>query len=101
MARDLDLPAVFYQPSGPVVPMGELHLDDPPTKGTPFTGLMQVSIFDQDHRCHVLRSAMRTMFCAGVLDPHATIILIVGANVVKVLRMPCLEADTRVLSSHT
>ena len=71
--------------------MGELHLDS--DKGSPFTGLMQVSIFDQDHRCHVLRSAIegRTMFYAGVLDPHATIILIVGANVVKVLRMPVLK----------
>lgn len=72
----------------------DVHLDDAPTLGIPFTGLMQVAIFDQEQRCHVLRSSIegRTMFLEGKLTSHDTVVLIVAAEVISTAKIPTIRA---------
>lgn len=72
----------------------ELHLDDMPQLGVPYTGLVQVSIYDDTQNSHVLRSSIegRSMFFSGKLEPHQTVVLLVSARVVSVTKVPCLVA---------
>ena len=72
----------------------DVHLDDAPVLGVPFTGLMQVAIYDQDQRCHILRSSIegRNMFFEGKLDESITVVLIVAAEVISTAKIPCIRA---------
>eukprot|EP00435_Cladocopium_sp_Y103_P035528 s1474_g9.t1 len=63
--------------------MIDLHLDDDPVVGTEHTGLYQVMIYDANHHCHLLKSAIKGKFYRfrGSLPSSTTIVLIVRADV--------------------
>eukprot|EP00435_Cladocopium_sp_Y103_P058608 s705_g20.t1 len=61
--------------------MGDLKLEEPPANGGIWTGLVEVTMYDNQQQCHGIKSALRgiPMTFRGQLPPGQTVLLVVKA----------------------